>query len=133
MRRTRRRIVCRYCEKEILVGEYQVVCQHYMKLKTGKVWWFRRSFHPQCWIDQAIADLEKRPVVETRGRKKMVLADADKSARTAILRRRASVIQRIKRAVGENQNTDKIIHLGEMLNKLKEEIELVGGVPESWK
>ena len=92
------------------------------------------NFHPQCWIDRAIAELESRAVVETRGRKKLEMTDATKDARTAILRRRASVIQRIKREVEspDGQNVDKIIHLGELLNKLKEEIEPLGGVPESW-
>jgi len=63
------------------------------------------------------------------------MTDDNKAARFAILRRRASVTQRIKREVTkpvEEQSIDKIIHLGDLLNKLKEEIELVGGVPKSW-
>ena len=106
-----------------------------MKLRSGRVWWKRRSFHPQCWIDQAVAELEKRVVVETRGRKKLEMTDATREARTAILRRRGSVVQRIRREVGNGggePNTDNIIHLGGLLNKLKEEIEPFGGVPESW-
>ena len=133
MRRTRKQCKCSYCPKLILNGEYQVVCQHYMKSGTGKMWWYRRSFHPQCWIDQAIAALANQIIVETRGRKKIPRSDADREKRTSILRRRASIIQRIKREMGEGQDMDKIIHLGEMLNRLKEEIEPVGGVPESWK
>lgn len=87
----------------------------------------------QCWIDQAVAALEKITVVETRGRKKVAMPDADREKRTSILRRRASVVQRIRMETEDGKDIDKIIHLGELLNKLKEEIEVVGGVPESWK
>lgn len=136
IRKTRKQCTCAYCLKPILKGEYQVVCQHYMHLRSGRTWWKRRSFHPQCWIDQAVAEIEKRPVVETRGRNKLPMADDSRAARTAIMRRRASIIQRIKREVSiteEEQNIDRIIHLGELLNKLKDEIEPYGGVPESWR
>lgn len=133
MRKTRKQATCSYCEKPVLNGDYQVVCQHYMRLRSGKVWWKRRSFHPQCWIDQAVAELDTRVVVETRGRKRLEMADATKTARTAILRRRGSIIQRIKREIGsEEQDIDRIVHLGELLNGLKEEIEQFGGVPKSW-
>ena len=136
IRKTRRQGTCVCgCGEKILNGEYQVVCQHYMKLRSGKTWWKRRIFKPQHWIDQAIAELEKRPVVETRGRKKLPMTDDSRAARTAILRRRGSVLQRIRREVEgpkEEQDIDNIVHLGGMLNKLKEEIEPYGGVPKSW-
>lgn len=106
-----------------------------MKLRSGKVWWKRRSFHTQCWIDQAVVEIEKRPVIETRGRKQLAMTDESRAARIAIMRRRGSVIQRIRREMeGSNgeRNIDRIIHLGGLLNKLKDEIEIHGGVPESW-
>lgn len=104
-----------------------------MRLRSGRVWWKRRSFHPQCWIDQAVAELKTRVVVETRGRKRLEMTDETKAARTAIMRRRGSVIQRIKREVGsEERDVDRVIHLGELLNSLKGEIEKFGGVPKSW-
>jgi len=104
-----------------------------MKIKSGRTWWFRRSFHPQCWIDQAVAAVETRAVVETRGRKRLKMTDANKEARTAIMRRRGSVVQRIKKEVeNEEQDVDRIVHLGELLNNLKGEIEQFGGVPKSW-
>jgi len=133
IRKTRKKGTCVYCEKPIVNGEYQVVCQHYMKLKTGKTWWYRRSFHIQCWIDQGIAAIESKPVVETRGRKRAIITDPDRVKRTSILRRRASVVQRLKKEMNDGQDVDRLIHLGEMLNNLKDEIELVGGAPESWE
>ena len=136
IRRTRKKTVCAHCGKSILNGEYQVVCQWYMKLKSNRTWQKRKSFHPQCWIEQGIAEVEKRPVVETRGwGSRPRVPDADKPARFAILRRRASVVQRIKKEVekpDEEKDIDRIIHLGELLNKLKDEIEPLGGVPKSW-
>lgn len=136
VRRTKRRSTCSYCQGEITNGSYQVVCQHYVKTSGGKNWWFRRSFHPQCWIDQAIAELEKIPVVETRGKKRMQLTDDDRAKRRSIILRRGSVIQRIKKEMAkpeEDRDVDKIIRLGAMLEKLKEEIRYYGGVPKSWE
>ena len=137
IRKTRKRTTCACgCGKAILNGEFQVVCQWYMKLKSGRVWQKRKSYKPQHGIDQGIAEVEKRVVVETRGwGSRPRVPDTDKPARFAILRRRGAVVQRIKREVemqdGE-RSMDRIIHLGEMLNKLRDEIEPLGGVPKSW-
>lgn len=101
-----------------------------------QLWEQYLRFHPQCWIDQAVANLAKREVVETRGRKRLVMTDDIRAARQKILVRRASVTQRIRAEVekpGELQSIDRIIHLGELLNNLKEEIEPLGGVPKSWE
>ena len=118
-----------------------VVCKYYRDGKKSaegerQRWTFFLHFHPQCWIDQAIAKLKDRVVVETRGRKMIPMDDATRAARWKIMMRRAAVTQRIRREVekpAEEQSTERIIHLGSMLNSLKEEIEVVGGVPESWK
>lgn len=87
-----------------------------------------------CWVEQGVAELSKRVIVETRGKRKLELADEVKVARFKILRRRAAVVQRIRKEMSsELQSIDRIIHLGGQLNKLKEEIEQVGGVPKSWE
>lgn len=98
-------------------------------------WSFFMRFHLQCWIDQAIAALESKPVIETRGRKKLPMTDDIRAARLKVLMRRAAVTQRIRIELTkpvEEQDMDRVIHLGGEINKLKDEIELLGGVPESW-
>ena len=136
IRKTRKRVKCRYCEKHIEVGEYQVVCQYFMKLKhSGKTWVKRMSFHarePNCWLDRAIAELETRAVVETRGRKRMQLSDDDREVRVKLLRRRASVMQRIGNGMEGTIVPRRVAHLTEMLEQLKLEIEPYGGVPKGW-
>jgi len=139
MSRCRRQAKCTYCPEPILKGTYMVVVQVFTRDKRdgdSRCWWLRLRFHPQCWIDQAIAALEKRPTVDARDGHPLKITDGDKAARFAILRRRASTVQRIKREIAkpsEEQSTDRIIHFGDLLNKQKEEIELLGGVPKSWK
>jgi len=103
---------------------------------TAMKWVTKFYWHPQCWIDQAIQKLERLPpVVETRGMRKPKVPDEMRGARVKIMARRAAIVQRIKIEMSKNDGTsvDKLIHLGEMLNRLKEEIELVGGAPESWR
>ena len=88
-----------------------------------------------CWIEQGIIAMEKRGYVERRGRKALGLSEEDKLKRIAILRRRARVMQRLRFETmlpPEQQDVDKVIHLGGQLGNLKEEIQLVGGVPKSW-
>lgn len=87
-----------------------------------------------CWVEQGVAEVSKRVIVETRGKRKLELSEEDKIARFKILRRRAAVVQRIRKEMSsEVQSIDRIIHLGGQLNKLKEEVEQVGGVPRSWE
>jgi len=108
---------------------------------VARTWTIILRWHTQCWIDQAIQKLEKQPFIETKGRKRLdpghtvaEVKDGNRGARHKIMMRRAAVVQRIKKEVElPEQSIDKIIHLGEMLNQLREEIELVGGVPKSWE
>lgn len=139
MKVCRQKTNCNYCPNPILKGEYMVVCKWFKRTKdkagTPQTWSFFKRFHPQCWIDQAVVELEKRPIVETRGRKKLEVTDDTRIARFAILRRRASIIQRIRRETkkpSEEQSIDRLVHLGSMLNDLKVEIEPYGGVPDNW-
>lgn len=118
---------------------YMVVCRYYRRTKNAdgvsQSWRFYMHFHPQCWIDQAIASLSSRRIAETRGRKRLEITDEMREARLKVLRRRAAVVQRIRAEVSnpvEEQNVDRIIHLGKAINDLKMEIELLGGAPKSW-
>jgi len=134
--RTRQKGKCAFCPNEITKGGYSVVCRSYKYRGEGKAkWTFQRRFHPQCWIDQGIQELESRGFSETRGRPRLA-SDEVTEKRQKILRRRAAVLQRIRKEMArpaKERSMDRIVHLGEMLNSLAEEIEPLGGVPESWK
>lgn len=140
IKKCHKQAACKYCPKPIVNGEYMVVCKYYRKTKSAagdpQKWGFFMRFHPQCWIDRAVAELESRVYTETRGRKKIEMLDETRVARLKIMMRHAAVVQRIKREVEKSENSyqvDRIIHLGEMLGKLKEEIEPLGGIPKSWE
>lgn len=134
--KTRQRGKCAFCPYEIEKGSYSVVCRSYKSRGEGKAkWTFQKRYHTQCWIDQGIQALESRPFVENRGRPR-VASDEVTTQRQKILRRRAAVLQRIRKEMAKptgDRSMDRIVHLGEMLNSLREEIEPLGGVPESWK
>lgn len=96
--------------------------------------WYTR-WHPQCWIDQGLASLEKRPYIPPAGRTPCNIPDDMRKKRVSILRRRASVMQRLKGEMSkpyEEISLEAIIHFGEMLEKQAIEIEPLGGVPKSW-
>lgn len=137
IKQTRKRVKCFYCNQHIEVGEYQVVCTYFMKLKhSEKTWTKSMHFHakdPYCWVDRAIVELSSRPYTESRGRKPDALSDRVKEARQKILRRRASVIQRIGNEMGGQLRPDKLSHMVDLLDRLAGEIESYGGVPKSWQ
>ena len=137
IKKTRKRVLCKHCEQFIEVGEFQVVCQYFIKLRqSDKTWAKLMHFHardPYCWVNRAVIELESRPYSEHRGRKPDALADGDKLARQKILRRRASVMQRINNEMEGTMRPGKLIHLVDLLERLVVEIEPYGGVPKSWK
>ncbi len=136
IKQTRKRVKCHYCNQYIEVGEYQVVCKYFMKLKHSDTTWTKAMhFHakePYCWVDRAVVELSSRPVVENRGRKADALSDTVKLERQKILRRRASVIQRINNEMDAQRRPGKLMRMTDLLEKLVVEIEPYGGVPKSW-
>lgn len=132
IRKARKRSDCYYCKKPVETGEYQVVCQWFMKVKS-RFWEKKMLFHPQCWIDRAVAELETKFIVETRGKERMQLSDDDRVKRVKILARRASMMQRLSVKMGVKPvDFSKVDRLLDKMEGLKGEIELVGGVPKSW-
>ena len=134
---TRKKVRCRYCEQLIEVGEFQVVCSYFMKLKhSDKTWTKVMHYHarkPYCWIDSGIMAVGLRPYAENRGRRPDALSDVDKLQRQMILRRRASVMQRIGNEMMDEGRPEKLVHLTQMLERLATEIVPYGGVPKSWQ
>jgi hypothetical protein len=134
---TRKRVECRHCHQLIEVGEYQVICTYFMKLKhTERTWTKAMHFHakdPYCWVDQAIITLGMKPYSENRGRHADGLSDTVKVERQKLLRQRASIVQRINAEMYKYKRPEKLIHLVDMLDALKIKIEPLGGVPEKWK
>ena len=136
IRRTTKRVECRYCGQFIETGEYQVVCMYFMPLKnSSRVWKKRMHFHakePYCWVERAITELALRPRVENRGGVALDISDEVREKRNKVLRRRASVMQRIGAEFEGRQRMPVITHLTEMLENMKLEIESLGGIPKSW-
>lgn len=134
IRRVRKKATCTHegCSKPTIAnGEYCVVTQWYMKTRGGKNWQKQRSFHPQCWIDRAVAEIERRVVTETRGRQRMAITDVHREARLKILRKRAAIVQRIRQALAVT-NYALVCKLGDKLDMCKEEIGQHGGAPAKW-
>ena len=130
---------CAHCPEQIEAGEPMVTGK--VKLK-GQEWYKTLHWHPQCWIEQGMVYLESRPYVPShRGRVPLKLDEETKSKRFAILRRYASVMQRINKLVVkinesseiDSESVSKLAHLSEMVEGLKVEIEPLGGVPKSWQ
>jgi hypothetical protein len=81
-------------------------------------------------------EFNKRRYVEKRGRKKILLPKEQRDQRLAVLRKRAKVVQQLKveaEKSPEERDIDTLIHLGERLENLREEISHLGGVPKSWE
>ena len=106
-----------------------------VRKKTGekRKWAIILFWHPKCWLRQAIDYAKKHQKTETRGR--VPLPPEIRDTRIKILARHAAVVQRMRREMerpGPERNVDRILHLGSLLVKLEEEIELCGGKPNSW-
>ena len=122
----------------IETGDYQVVCQYFMKLQhSSKTWTKRMRFHakePYCWIDRAVTELSSRPApTETRGRHSLAMSDEVRVKRLKVMRRRASIKQRLDLEIySKHPDSGKVVHLVGMLDKTCEEIKELGGVPSNW-
>lgn len=126
-------VTCNYCKKVINAGEPMIVGKIWKKHgeKTRWSWYIR--WHPKCWMEQAMNSLEKHPYVPPAGRKPVDMKPEVKKARVALLRRRASVVQRIKLEMKEPElNMERVAHLGELMSEQLEEIKELGGAPKSW-
>ncbi len=135
----KREAKCHYCQQPIKARDYVVKGKLWRKLKTGLTHWsWRYYWHVKnkdgecCWLLEGIAYLEKNPYSSgLKGGKSLGLTDEDGKMRLAILRRHAKYTQKIRQAM-ETGNLDRIIRLATSMEKLKEEIYPLGGIPKKW-
>ena len=130
---------CHFCGEMITVGSPMAVGK-YSKKHQG--WFGTVRWHLLCWYEQSLVYLDQNPYVPShKGRVPLSLSPEDSKLRLALLRRRASVLQRVNRMMdGQKATTylssteiERLSHLSEMLEEIKTQIEPVGGVPKSWR
>ena len=130
---------CHFCPELITVGSPMAVGR-YQKKHQG--WYGTVRWHLDCWSEQAKVFLEQNPYIPShKGRVPLGLSPEDSKLRLALLRRRASVLQRVNRMMDKQKATmslssteiERLSHLSEMLEEIKAQIEPVGGVPKSWQ
>lgn len=131
----KRRSKCNYCPDSILAGTPVVIVKHWRPNKHS--YYFR--FHPDCYIQQGVAYLAKHPYEPYRantGRPKLELSNSDSYARIKLLRHRAVVMYRRRQAIKllpSEAAQEYIDSLDKVLDKITEDIQIYGGVPNSWK
>ena len=100
-------------------------------------WHAKRKRDGQCcWLAQALENLAQHPVLETRGRKSLVLPKPVMQERLKILRQRARTVAKLKElmlAPLNQRDVDEIIKIGSRIEIMKEKISKLGGVPKSWE
>jgi len=138
----RKSAYCAGCGEPIALGESVVRGKSWRIEDEGKkVWSATKVWHTKnrhglcCWLEEGLLQLEKNPWTETRGRKRTAPSDADRAKRVAILKKRGSIMQRLKRAAAVpliHRDYEQIITLGAQLERCKEEIAPLGGIPSKW-
>ena len=136
---------CDHCKQPITVGEPCIFGKLWMRFGAEgpepRRWVKKFHWHAKrssdsicCWLEQALDSLSQRPYIETRGRKKIRISKDRRKERLSTLRKRARVLQRLRQEMEyEDRNVDRIIRLGSQLERLKEEIIPLGGVPKNWE
>ncbi len=123
---------CLHCSQPIVAHTPMVVGRIYKHVGSRT---FRTDlrWHPNCWVEQGVAKMDMRPILETRGRKKMELDIEARKKRLRIVMKRATLKQRISKLdPAAPSYFDRVVRLGCMMEECKEEIRPFGGVPKGW-
>jgi hypothetical protein len=131
--RCRRERKCNFCPEKIELAQPMVEGKLWMRHGDAKRWPIRFAWHIECWVKQGLIVLEDKPYVAAgnRGRKKLDMPEDRHTIRVKLLRRRAAAFFRL-RAAAEEGNVNLVIKTMTLMEKIAEEIEPYGGVPESW-
>ena len=127
---SKREVQCRFCPDKVDKGTPVVVTR---SVKTWEERTFTRTgrYHPQCWVNQGLAYLEKHPVVYKDGRPRLVLTPDQRVARMRLLRRRATLMLRYRRDIAALRIVEAVGHYIKAV-ELIPLMEPLGGVPRSW-
>lgn len=125
---------CAFCPEPIKLATPMVVGKLWFSKGKPHKWYRMLRWHVDCWVKQGLMYLETHPYVASgaRGRKQIQLPEEQRKERLAIIRRRASYVQRLRKAVEEG-NMNKVVKIFSKIDVLKEEIESLGGMPKSWE
>jgi len=125
----KRKSKCRHCGEYIQQGEPVVVGKLWSKERK---WPMQFRWHPKCWLDQALAYLEKHPYIPrlTTGRPKLELSDVDRKQRAKLLRQRATLCYQQRKAALAG-NAVRVLHLEVKKQELIDQ--MPGPVPKSWR
>jgi hypothetical protein len=133
-----RRTKCHFCGEPILLREPVVKGKIWIKLGETKKWIHMMYWHAKdkdgrcCWIEEGLVAVGKLRYNQGHtGRKPDNISPSDKIERQKILRRHAAFIQRMRQAMDDG-NVERVLRLYHAMQKLNEEIEKYGGIPESW-
>ena len=127
----RRKAKCAFCSEYILPG-YPMLMKKIWSKGKKRVYIF--YYHITCMIKESLQYLETHPYEAEIGRKKLDLTPDERRQRDLLLRRRASIRQRIRRweESGDKRSAEKIKQLEANELAIAVEMAKVGGVPESW-
>ena len=128
----RRTAKCHFCSKPIILKEPIVKGKLWRKHGELQKWSYMMYWHPYCWADEGLVAVSKMKYDPgNRGRKQLLTGYNDKIERVKILKRHARYVQKIRESM-ESGNVDRVIRLYNNMEKLKAEILLYGGIPNTW-
>lgn len=130
---TRKESTCKYCSKPIKLKSMSLTAKLWRKGFGALPWSKTMHFHIACWVQQGIDYLNLHPYVPrgNRGRKRLEVDSPTRAARLKLQRKRADLIFRIQKHI-DNGDGWRVEKLALQVEGLREEMEKLGGVPESW-
>ncbi len=120
---------CRYnCDKAIETATPVITVFFRNKDKT---WTAKHGYHPACWIQNGLDHLKNNPFVMIP--EKPILSDEDKKTRHQIIRKHASLKQRIGKLDNDNPKYHILVaKIEAQIAQLMVNIMSLGGVPTKW-
>ncbi len=128
------RAKCEWCPEHIEAGTPLVTVFYWNRGGPDhKGYNVKKYYHPQCWIAQGLDYLERNPYVRHITKKKLVLTPKQSELRYKILKRKASIDQRLRNLDGDYPDHLLIeARLKLQITDLMLEIAVVGGIPKKW-
>ncbi len=93
----------------------------------------KKYYHPQCWIEQGLDYLKANPYIRHTPKKKLNLTSEESELRYKLLKRKASIDQRLRGL--DMEYPDNLLveaRLRQNIIELMLQIAVVGGIPKKW-